>query len=254
MPRTARRDIRPKCICEDVPSGTVLNYDVERDYLNHLHMLILANPWKGDLYYCPYTGVVWHSRYAEGRDWRVNDIVYERTRYRQLHIENYTVAKASIQLYHEKKIKKSTAPGSVAGVSLSVMDSEWPDLPIRGLLLEMFSLPENTELTFQYGEIVVEEVVAVELWVYLTASLQRGDSGWCWLASPFEPITSQVLQPGLVLEWHLYGQVGEVCVESQHKVPAIQFSEWFGFDRPYRSLGAELSERFDEMHRNKRRS
>ncbi|OYT72242.1 MAG: hypothetical protein CFK49_10990 [Armatimonadetes bacterium JP3_11] len=66
--------------------------------------------------------------------------------------------------------------------------------------------------------------------------------GACWLASPLEVISQQVLQSGLVLEWWFGGQIGEVRIEEQHKVPATQFSEWFGLDKPYRNTGREFLE------------
>lgn len=250
MRRRIKRGDQPECVCEDIPVGTIFNYYDHR--LNHLRGLVLGDLWLAIPYICPYTGIVWLSRYVEGRDWRIDDIVYERTRHRQPRLENYTVSEATLKIYHEKRQVEDIVPGRVGGVPLSMMDPEWPDLPIEGLLFGMFSLSENTRASWYYEEIMIEVIYGINLWVYLPAALGRGDSGRCWLASPFEPITQQVLRSGVVLEWSFAGQIGEMHVESQRKVPAAQFYERFGFDKPFRDIEEEFSKRFDEMGRRKR--
>lgn len=252
MRNRTKRNARPRCICEDIPVGTVLNYDVDRNRLEHLHYLASGNLWLDEPYICPYTGIIWLSRYVEGRDWRVDDIVYERTRHRQPQLESYTVSKATLEIYHEKRLKKEyITPVSVGDVPLSTMESEWPRFPVAGLLLDLFILSEENRIAWHYEEIVIEPVYSIQLWVYLPSPLWQGDAGRCWLASPFEPITQQVLQPGLVLQWQFVGQIGEIRVEAQQKVPAARFLERFGFDKPYRDIGEELSMRLNEVRQLK---
>jgi hypothetical protein len=162
------------------------------------------------------------------------------------------VAKVAATLFEQRQSVRDPDSHYYYGIPRDVVIPEWPKLPLAGLLWEGFK--SKTDVEWCCENIKASGKLYLYLWLYLPMPLGCGGSVACWLASPFEPISQQVLVPGLTLEWWFAGgQIGELVVEKQFQMPASEFFEWFGFDKPYRDTGREFSEWLQSVRRGGRR-
>jgi len=219
---------------------------------SHLRSVSTGNDfWEDTMYYiCPFTGVVWRTRYNE--DTRNCPTVYIRTPCRQLPLDTYTIAKGVVQLYSEPLYPPREGPLLDYQLPQDVSLPSFPELPLQGLFCE--SLRPRSEVMWACENIQVQGRLFIDIWLRLLVPLSPGETGACWLASPLELISQQVLRSGAVLEWWFAGgQISEVRVEAQEEVPASEFFEWFGFDKPYRDTGKEFSAWLQSVRRRTRR-
>lgn len=239
------------CQCLQLPEGILLRDDRYRSYLEHLVYVSGGTSWDATGYYlCPNTGVVWMGTYVGEEPMPTPAVV--RTRCRQLPLDAYTIAKGAAQLYSEPVYPPPEAPRVDYQLPRGVSPPPFPELPLQGLFYESFF--PRSELLWACEDIQVRGSVPLKVWLHLLVPLSRGETGACWLASPLELISQQVLQSGLVLAWWFAGgQIGEVRVEVQERVSAARFFEWFGFDKPYRNTGKEFSLWLQAVRRGKRR-
>lgn len=241
MELTEYQGVLTGCQCLSLPEGTLLRESFHRAYLDHINVYISEGvSWDAARYYlCPNTGVVWRTTYLSGG--KIEEIGMVRTSCRQTPLDAYTIAKGVVQLYSEPLYPPPGAPRVDYQLPRGVTPPPFPQLPLQGLFFKTFH--PRSEVMWACGDVAVRGRVLLKIWLHLLVPVARGEMGACWLASPLEVISQQVLQSGLVLEWWFdRGQIGEVRVEAQEQVSAERFFEWFGLDKPYRDTGREFLE------------
>ena len=241
--------VLPACRCLEIPPGTIVR---DRRYGEHL---VYFSPWMSydatGYYLCPQTRVVWVSKYVSGRDWRMDDPVAEHTGLVLPEFSHYTVACVEAKLYEKPLEKRKVDMHYVLGVPRHIRFPDFPRLPLENLIFDIF-FTNDAGISCSWESLHVSGIDSLKLWLYLLEPLNAGGVSNGWLASPFEPISHQVLQSSLRLEWWQFGkQIGEVVVKHQMSMEASQFAERFSQNTAFRDILQENEEWIRKARRGK---
>lgn len=240
-PKKKRTDLLT-CQCSAMDPHTIVR---DKAYAEHLLYFSPGTSWDDTGYYlCPQTGVVWVSKYVPGFDWRIDDIALEHTGLVLPEFSHYTVARVEVRLYKQPvRVRDDTGQDIyyTLGLPRHIPLPTFPHLPLKGLIIESFFTDDS--LSWEWESLRVSGIKSLKTWLYLPEPLNAGGAVEGWLASPFEPISRQVLEAGLHLEWwYLWKQIGEVVVQYQTQVEAAWFREYFSHNPSVRNIGEELDE------------
>lgn len=217
------------CECLVLPVGW------RESSISHLKYLFGDRDFWGDSYYvCPKSGVIWKG--TKVGEYHSIYNLFEKTGCRQGALDLYTVGIGTAVLYAEKQPLSSPLLGTF------IPPAYWPEypcLPLEGRLEELFThIP--SELVFECGGMTVryaQQQWDGLFWIYLDAPLERGSATKCFICSPSEVVSQQVLSVGLCLPIvFTHGVIGEIQVESKMGIESSSYHSLFGFDKVFRQL------------------